>query len=63
MNETKKHNSTTKAVVQFEKGNIKQGAARRIMKKVETGIKRFDMIKKRRAAQTIEDMKKIYITN
>lgn len=45
------------------KDGYKPGAGERIRKAIEEDLKQFDLAKKPRAAKSIEDMKRIYITH
>lgn len=42
---------------------FRPGARERIKKVVDGDLRKFDLVKKQRAAKSVEDMKKIYITN
>lgn len=59
----KKQSNVNETIVQSQSASFKSGAASRVRKGVEDDIKQFDIEKKRKAARTIEDMKKIYITH
>lgn len=42
---------------------LKSGTAKNIIRKVEKNMKTFDLMKKKKAAQTLEEMKKKYVTH